>query len=479
MPFILGSNSVSGYTVKNSLRFEKGSSDYLSRTPSGSGSTTTWTYSLWVKRSVLNVNSGNENCLFTTLVSGSNYNYISFSNTTASTSDRLMIRQYSGATVWIKESTQQFRDTSGWYHLVFVYDSSNATASDRVRMYVNGSRITSFAQDTNPTQNTASYFNTAVEHRIGQESNYTNNFFNGYMSEIYFINAQALDPTSFGETDEDTGIWKPKAYTGTYGTNGFYLQFKNSSSLGTDSSGNGNTFTVNNLTSIDQTTDTPTNNFGTLNPLAKNTNTSSSNFSNGNLELISSGSTAPWVGCVNTIPVTKGKWYAEYKVVDAGNPTNGVMIGVTNVDLTNFQNAGNDLQQSGEYGLNYYANSQILNNGSTVATYSTMSDGDIVMIALDIDNGKVYWGRNGTWENSGVPTSGATGTGAQNLSLISTGYTYAFNLACRQNGNVQANFGNPSYSANSYTDGAGYGNFSYSVPSGYYSLNTRNLANFG
>jgi len=178
--------------------------------------------------------------------------------------------------------------------------------------------------------------------------------------------------------------------------------------------------------------------------------------------------------------VTQGKWYAEYKVIDAGDPQNGVMIGVTNVDLSNFQSGGNDLEQSGEYGINYYANGNILNDSLTVATYTAMSDGDIVMIALDIDNGKIYWGRNGTWENSGDPTSGATGTGAQNLSEITTGDTYCFNLACREDGNVQANYGNPPFTISSgNSDANGYGNFEYAVPSGYYALNTKNLAEYG
>ena len=471
MPFvILPTNSISGgYDITNSLRFNSGSTDYLNRTFSTPTNNKIWTWSGWVKRASL----GNHNTIFRT--SGEPSTGFRFE----ATSNIFRFFFYNGSSGDL-QTTQVFRDVSAWYHLVVAVDTTQATDTNRVKIYSNGSQITSFSTATYPSQNYNTELNSAVNHLIGKYSGNSLEDYNGYMSDIFFIDGQALTPSSFGETDFDTGIWKPKAYTGTYGTNGFYLQFKNSASLGTDSSGNGNTFTVNNLTSIDQTTDTPTNNFGTLNALAKNTNTSSSNFSNGNLELISSGSTAPWVGCVNTIAVTKGKWYAEYKVVDAGNPQNGVMIGVTNVDLTIFQSGGNDLQQSSEYGFNYYAGGQITSDSTSYATYTAISDGDIVMIALDIDNGKIYWGRNGTWENSGVPTSGATGTGAQNLSVISTGYTYAFNLACRQNGNVQANFGNPSFTISSgNTDGAGFGNFEYAVPSGYYSLNTKNLATFG
>jgi hypothetical protein len=471
MPFvILPTNSASGgYDITNSLRFNKASSDYLSRTPSSSGSTTTWTYSLWVKRSDLNYISGNENCLLTTLVSGSNYNYISFSNT-SSTGDKILIRQYSGGNVWIKESSQSFRDVAGWYHFVFVYNSTNATADDRVIMYVNGSRITSFSQNTNPSQNTASYFNTSVEHRIGQESNYTNNFYNGYMSEIFFIDGQALTPSSFGETDEDTGIWKPKAYTGTYGTNGFYLQFKNSASLGTDSSGNGNTWTVNNLTSIDQTTDTPTNNFCTLNPL--DNYWQSSTFTEGNLR--ATFNSANFTYNTATIGVSKGKWYWEVKPSSTTRPdaywyTIGGASQLTTASTST--QLGYNL-----YSFGYYAgNGRLTINGSIVATLSTYTTGDIIGIGLDLDNNLIYLYKNGTIQNSGtgisITASSSTPIGAWFPAVGDFDNVYSYTIDC--------NFGNPPYSSNSYTDGAGYGNFSYAVPSGYYSLNTRNLANFG
>ena len=461
--------TITNWTVANSLRFDDGSSDYLNRTPASAGTQTKATISVWLKRSNLTSNQ----CFFSTGNNNVVFKFVS--------NDKLTIYDYNGSSMDLEfTTTQLFRDVSAWYNIVVSLDSTQATASDRAKLYVNGSLISDFDSTTYPSLNYNFKVNGTLEHFIGRLSGLSQ-YFNGYMAEFVNIDGQQLDPTSFGEFDEDSGIWKPISVSGlTFGTNGFYLPFTNSGSLGADSSGNSNDFTVNNLTAVDQSTDTPQNNYATLNPLATNTNTSSSNFSDGNTTMDRPGATSTWVGCVNTMPVTQGKWYAEYKVIDAGDPQNGVMIGVTNVDLSNFQNGGNDLQQSGEYGINYYAGGQILNDASTVATYTAMSDGDIVMIALDIDNGKIYWGRNGTWENSGDPTSGATGTGAQNLSEITTGDTYAFNLAVREDGNVQANFGNPAFSiSSSNTDANGYGNFEYAPPSGYFALNTKNLAEYG
>ena len=475
MPLILGTNSIkdTGYKVANSVRLNQGDHAHFSKTPSTSNGTT-FTYSFWVKRGRVDVNS------FMLRMVASDLSEVDLLFESGGT---IRIQDYhgpSGTNNWKYITNRLFRDPSAWMHILYVVDTNNGTASDRVQLYINGVRETSFSSTTNPSSGDTSALSKGEARGIGGQVGGSTNSFDGYMAEVVYVDGTAKSTTDFGEFDEDTGIWKPIDVSSmSLGSNGWYLDFEDSSSLGNDASGSNN-WTSNNLTSIDQTTDTCTNNFATLNPLATNTNTSSSNFSEGNLELDRPGSTSSWVGCVNTMGVTQGKWYAEYKVIDAGDPQNGVMIGVTNVDLSNFQSGGNDLEQSGEYGINYYANGNILNDSLTVATYTAMSDGDIVMIALDIDNGKIYWGRNGTWENSGDPTSGATGTGAQNLSEITTGDTYCFNLACREDGNVQANYGNPPFSISSgNSDGNGYGNFEYSVPSGYYSLNTKNLAEYG
>jgi len=456
---------LTGHQVANSCRFNSGSSDYLNRTFS-TGNRRTFTYSGWCKR------PPEEETAFLTVGSGTTRSYIFI------TSSKLTVQNEVSSSVTTNLQTNAvYRDSSAWMHIVVAVDTTQGTEANRIKIYVNGEQITSFGTSNYPSQNEDFSFNNNIVHEIGRTPWNNGNLYDGYFCEIVWIDGLQLTPTSFGETDSVTNNWVPKDVSGlTFGTNGFYLDFKDSSALGNDVSGNNNDWTVNNLTSIDQSIDTCTNNFATLNPLATNTNTGSSNFSEGSLELDRPGSTSSWVGCINTMGVTQGKWYAEYKVIDAGDPQNGVMIGVTNVDLSNFQNAGNDLSQSGEFGINYYAGGTIANNGSNIATYTAMSDGDIVMIALDIDNGKIYWGRNGTWENSGVPTSGSTGTGAQNLSVITTGDTYCFHLCCREDGNVQANYGSPPYAISSgNVDSSGMGNFEYAVPEGYYSLCTRNL----
>jgi len=244
MPLILGANSVSGYTVKNSLRFNSGSSDYLNRTQGTSTNQNIATFSIWFKRSIL----GTTQRIF------EGYTAITDAGNSAieiNTSDQVQIDGYT--TSW-RIPTQVFRDISAWYHLVVAYDTTQATASNRVKVYVNGAEITTFSTNNNPTQNsTFGFNNNSSVLQIGRRriTASNDNFYNGYVSETYFIDGQALTPSSFGQTDTASGIWIPKAYTGTYGNNGFYLKFANSASLGTDSSGNGNTFTVNNLTSID------------------------------------------------------------------------------------------------------------------------------------------------------------------------------------------------------------------------------------
>jgi hypothetical protein len=172
-----------------------------------------------------------------------------------------MVYFYTGSFQLKLITSQVFRDMSAWYHIVVAVDTTQATDTNRVKIYVNGSQVTSFLSTLYPSQNTDTSVNqSGAPCRVGAG---TSLYFNGYMSDVYLIDGQQLAPSDFGEFDEDSGIWKPIAYEGTYGTNGFYLEFKDSSALGDDTSGNGNDFTVNNLTSIDQTTDTPTNNFAT------------------------------------------------------------------------------------------------------------------------------------------------------------------------------------------------------------------------
>jgi hypothetical protein len=452
---VLGANSVSGYTVKNSLRFNSGSSDYLSRTPSSAGNQKTMTFSFWAKRSTLSsatdvISQGSGSACHINF-DGSNQIELNLRNSVDGASNVFLI------------TTQVFRDVSAWYHIVLSLDTTQATNTNRAKLYVNGTQVTAFGTTTYPSQNGNLYFNEASAINIGRSVS-TGSHYNGYLSEIYFIDGQALTPSSFGETDTDTGIWIPKAYTGTYGTNGFYLKFANSASLGTDSSGNGNTFTVNNLTSIDQTTDTPTNNFATGNPLIVTANQGT--FAEGNLQLTGSGSIS---NLFSTIAVDKGKWYMECKIIS--NPDS--LLGIASIDQVNstFTYIGSTSLSWG-----YHAgNGKLYNNGSSTTYGNTYTTGDIVGIALDMDNGKVYFHKNGTYQNSSNPTT-QTNPAATGL----TGYYYMGTSCYFSPAEVrQLNYGSPPYSANSYTDGAGRGNFSYAVPSGYFSLCTANLSLYG
>jgi hypothetical protein len=326
--------------------------------------------------------------------------------------------------------------------------------------------------------------NNTVEHRVGDSNIET--FFNGYMAEVVLIDGQQLDPTSFGEFDSTTGIWKPKkigqqfAAGGGAGTNGFYLDFKDSSNLGNDSSGNNNDFTVNNLTSIDQTTDTCVENYVTLNTEA--TTTTQGTVSQGNLEFDRAGSSDGWVSILSTIAASSGKYYAEVKIIDVGSPSQGCVLGFLNWDKTNIMSSSSTYlgAATADAGMGWYSVGNVFRQGGHVNIINSYTDNDIVMLAMDLDNGYCYFGKNGSWENSGDPTSGSTGTGGYATSNMTAGGTYCFAASCREAGNVQFNFGNPPFSISSgNADANGFGNFEYAPPSGYYALNTSNLNTYG
>ena len=457
MSIIIPANSAvgGGYNVDNSLRFNEPSSDKLTRSNGTPTSQQKFTHSVWVKRSTV----GNFDIMQGFYSNSSNYCAISFLN-----SDRLDFINYEGGTSARKITTAKFRDVSAWYHIVVAVDTTLGTANDRIKMYVNGVLETAFDTNSAPSQNANLGVDLSTQ-AVGVGEGGGIGYLQGYLAESVYIDGQQLDPTSFGEFDEDSGIWKPIDVSGlTFGTNGFYLDFENSGSLGADQSGNGNNFTVNNLTSIDQVTDSPTNNFATGNPLVPTTLT----YSDGN-NTISHG--ADWKASPATIAVTQGKWYAEMKLVSTSF---GATFGVEDMDLVSTWSAV--LVGTSVNGRGYYsADGTVYNNTSPSAFGATYTAGDIVGIALDMDNKFVYFSKNGVYQNSGVPTSGSSGTGG--LSLAGTTYAFAYGM---YNSTSSLNFGNPPYTiASGNSDADGYGNFEYSVPSGYYSLCTKNLAEYG
>ena len=426
----------------NSARFNSVSTDYLSRTYGTPTSTQKWTVSFWMKRSEL----GREQHIFGGTSPAQCYfvsnDTLRFADTTAGTN---------------YYTTQVFRDTSAWYHFVIAVDTTQGTAGNRARIYVNGSEITSFSTETNATQNNNSAYNVAsTSYAIGrynpsQSSNY---YFGGYYSEINFVDGQQLAPTSFGAFNAN-GVWTPIIPVVTYGNNGYRLKFGNAANLGEDSSPNGNNFTVNSLTSVDQSADYPANNFATLNPLALTTRQT---LSDGNL----TGTASSWKSAISTIAITTGKWFSEVKYVDA---TGAIMVGVMDEkDMSSLTGLGFTTNSVGYYkdGTKFIADSET----SYGASYTT---NDILGIALDLDSGTktVTFYKNGASQ------------GAINLPTTGTG-TFFIGTSSTSNGKSSINFGHPPYAvASGNADANGYGNFEYAVPSGYYSLCTKNLAEFG
>jgi hypothetical protein len=299
------------------------------------------------------------------------------------------------------------------------------------------------------------FVNDDVLHTIGRRSDGASNYFNGYMSEINLIDGQALDPTSFGEFDEDTGIWKPINVSGlTFGTNGFYLEFKDSSALGDDTSGNGNDFTVNNLTSIDQTTDTPTNNFATMNPL--DNYYAASTFSEGNLKFISQATGYQYNTA--TFGLSQGKWYFEVKLIAAYN-NDEVNIGIagrTTESTNGYLGFYNDT-----YGM-YGDNGNIYNGGSSSSYGVAYTVGDIIGVYMDLDNNKLYYAKNGTIMNSG------TGKDITAATSTTTGFYFPAlgDYFGGQTATFEVNFGNPTFTGTDQADVNEYGSFEYSPSAG-------------
>ena len=469
---IPGTNSIkdTGYDVANSLRFNGASSDDLVRTPSSSGNNNKNTLSVWLKRSRID----EEDFIIYGFGGSANRSKITFLD-----NDKLQINTIvSSSNSLVYETTRKFRDISAWYHIVIAFDSTLSTAGDRVRLYINGTEETSFSTETHMGQNTSNFLSTSgTPVYIGSQA--SGNYFDGYMAEFVFIDGQQLDATSFGEFDSDSPtIWKPKDVSGlTFGTNGFHLDFENASSLGADVSGNSNNFTVNNLTSVDQSIDTCTNNFPTGNILLRPH--SNITFSDGNLTATEGGS--DWGSIISTIGASSGKWYAEVKCTSGA--ATYFFTGIASEDALMDTAGTAGFAGKFNYGVGYKENGQYRSDPSQGGSYSSYGnsygDGDIIGIALDLDNSKLYFSKNGTFQNSGVPTSGSTGTGAISITATSTAGNYFF-VASPNTSTVQFNFGSPPYSISSgNSDANGFGNFEYSVPSGYFSLCSKNLAEFG
>jgi hypothetical protein len=447
-----GAGAVAGYQIDNSLRFNDGDSAYLNRTPSSATNRKTFTWSGWVKRSDLHIffffGAGQLESDEANLGFNGSHQIQYFDRTGGTTVDQQL------------ETTQVFRDISAWYHIVLAIDTTQATSSNRAKLYVNGEQITDFGTENYAIQNYESQYNTSTIHYLGRRG-HNPSYLDGYLAEVNFIDGQQLSPTDFGEFDSNSGIWKPIEYTGTYGTNGFYLDFENSGSLGADQSGNSNNFTPYNLASTDQTTDTPTNNFATLNSL---TPVVTHTLSEANLKSTNSSGTHGGATATISYP-TSGKWYHEVRI-NAEDSSKGQGVAI-----------GNQIYRSSTDWGNYANLIGYFSDGTkqTDAGYSSYgvvhNAGDIIGVAYNADDQELTFYHDNSSQGT-ITTSEMDGTiDFNNLCPIVFG----------RNMGQTFNFGQDSSFAGAETrqnnsDGNGYGDFYYAPPSGYLALCTQNLA---
>lgn len=455
MLFLTGAGGApTSYQINRSLRFNDDDSAHLTRTPAGASNRDLWTLSIWFKRS----NLGGDQSLVSVGADNNNHTTIRISNAAGSRTDQIDWATVSGGSVVQRLTTSQvFRDPSGWYHLVCLYDSANATADDRQRIFLNGTQVTSFSTRTNPTSGQDLFVNNNTQHSIGRYQPGASEFFDGYMAEIHFVDGTALTPSSFGETDAVTGVWKPKRASGiTYGTNGFYLSFNDNTStttLGYDDAGS-NDWTLNNFSVTagvgnDSLNDTPTNNYPVLHIL----DGGSGSLANGNLQWAMNASS----GRRASFGMSTGKWYWECVVTAGTNPAYAAHgIQPAGGALTGY---GGTTQIPSGYGYFGFDGNKL--TGTTGAAYgNTFTTNDIISVAFDAGAGKIWFAKNGTWQASGDPAAGTN----EAYSSIPAGtyFPYVSNQTTSNN------------------DHQGYINFgqrpfAYTPPTGFSALCTRNL----
>ena len=471
MPTILGANSVrdTGYNVDNSIRLD-GTDDHFSRTLSQAGtSNKAFTFSCWIKRSKRNTDVPR---LIHMGGSGASPNYYISVRFRDDQNGRLSFYTEANGGGFQLNTNALFRDTTGWMHVVVAVNSAATEEIDRQKMYVNGVQITSFSSTTAMSYNENLGFNDSSDVIYLFRKQQDTDHFPGYAAEVALIDGQQLTPTSFGEFDEDSPtIWKPIDFKNdvTFGTNGFYLEFKDSSNLGADTSGNGNDLNTSLAGATSQSTDTCTNNFCTLNDLANYF--SSHTFSEGNLKVVTSSSTARY--SVSNFAVSSGKWYWEAKlsaISDGGNSAIGIESDYRDTPFGN---------SSG--GFAYFIDGRKINNSSYTSYGNSYTTGDIIGVAVDMDNRYIYFSKNGTFQNSGDPTSGSSGTGAAfNFASADQYFMALGGTGTTPTSTWETNFGSPAFSISSgNADANGHGSFEYAVPSGYFALCTKNLAEFG
>ena len=485
MPLILGTNSIkdTGYNVANSIMFDDGDSSYLQKSATA-GNRKTFTFSTWLKRGNLTYGYAT---FFSSDQATDNSFRVTFDDDDGSNDDHLMVYYYTGSHQLKFITNREFRDVSAWYHIVIAVDTTQSTEANRFKIYVNGTQETSFATDSYPSQNLDTSVNqSGAPTRVGAG---TSLYFDGYMAETVLIDGTQYAASDFGEFDSDSPtIWKPKDVSGlTFGNNGFYLNYENAAELGTDANG-GTALSETNLDAQNQSIDTCTNNFATMNVLANKV--AASTFSQGNLNIAHSSNKG---GNISTIGFSTGKWYAEMKILSI--PTDerwhwGI-IPHDNWYADDPINTGNDGIMLSAFNSTIYANNgsghAIINNfyGNSTTAFDSFSG--IVGLALDATSSTktIAISRDGAW----ITGSGTTDTDFSNALKVDISTAFARYPSWHigtgtgtttADGVYSLNFGSPNFAISSgNADGNGYGNFEYAVPSGYFSLCTKNLAEYG
>ena len=479
----MAKNSSAGFyngVATQSLRFDDGSSAYLTRTPSSAGNRKTWTWSCWIKRTNLGSNS-----IFEGGTASNNSLGLQFDNSSKS----LQFFVYDGSSVTVDvKTTQVFRDVSAWYHIVIAFDTTQGTASNRVKLYVNGSQITDLATTTYPSENTDFNINNTNAHQIGRSVFGSSNHFDGYMTEVNFVDGTALAPSSFGETKN--GVWIAKKYTGSYGTNGFRLQFNqtgtgtaSTSTIGADTSGNTHHFTSSGIDASDcAMPDSPENNFATMNPLHFRATYGMATMSQGNLFYGSAGLSSSFGASFTTFTLSSGKWYAE--VLTNGTADPGFLscsAGVMNVGHYGYQHflVQNPQNQTGNWTLFMDGTDTVSRFNGSLAdpTFTGYNDDKVLGIALNADDKELSFYVDGALQ---------TGLGSSGIIDISTGgsandaWSFTANTANGLTTKHCWNFGQDSSfagdeTATSNSDSNGNGTFHTAPPSGFLAVCSANL----
>ena len=374
-------------------------------------------------------------------------------------------------------TSQGLRDESGFYNLVASYDTTQSTASDRLKLYLSGEQITAFGSATYPAQNADLDFgNNSNAHYIGKSPHFSPRFFHGIISHFHYVDGTAYPASTFGSTDPTTGEWKINTAPtiSSYGNNGFWI-LKDGNTI-TDSSPNSNNFTLGGGT-LTKTEDCPSNVFATLNALAKPGAGNLPSFGNGNTHY---NKTATGAGnnsmIVATLGATTGKFYYEYKM----NDSNAFIAGISTLDNTYYDANGGSMNTASGVGVAYQSSGNKIINGTSTTYGNSYGSGNIVGVAFDLVNNFIYFSKDGVWQNSGDPTSGSSGTGG--IGIATTGITYspfAQNNGYNSPSSVYYNFGNGYFGttavASAGTNASGNGIFEYDVPTGYTALSTKGL----